>query len=112
MRPVTFALVSANLVNWFGNWVLIYGKLGFPRLGVRGSALSTCVARVYMAGILIWWAWKHERERGHPLFTRWQGIRAAGNRKAAAIGTSCGLPGDDGGKRLRLRNGVGRAPLS
>jgi multidrug resistance protein, MATE family len=75
VRPVTFALVSANLVNWFGNWVLIYGKWGFPTMGVRGSALSTCFARAYMAGVLIWWAWKHERERGHPLFARWQGLR-------------------------------------
>src|ERR1700739_646561 len=45
VRPVTFALISANLVNWFGNWVLIYGQFGAPVMGVRGSALSTCVAR-------------------------------------------------------------------
>ncbi len=74
VRPVTFALISANLVNWFGNWVLIYGKLGLPAMGVRGSALSTCFARIYMAAVLIWWAWMHERKRGHPLFARWQGI--------------------------------------
>jgi multidrug resistance protein, MATE family len=77
VRPVTFALVSANLVNWFGNWALIYGKLGLPALGVRGSALSTCVARIYMAAVLIWWAWKHERDRGHPLFAHWPGLRPA-----------------------------------
>jgi MATE family multidrug resistance protein len=77
VRPVTFALVSANLVNWFGNWALIYGKLGLPALGVRGSALSTCVARIYMASVLIWWAWKHERDRGHPLFAHWPGLRPA-----------------------------------
>jgi MATE family multidrug resistance protein len=75
VRPVTFALISANLVNWFGNWALIYGKLGLPAMGVRGSALSTCVARTYMAGVLVWWAWKHERERGHPLFAHWPGLR-------------------------------------
>src|SRR5580698_1507885 len=28
--PVTFALISANLINWAGNWALIYGHLGFP----------------------------------------------------------------------------------
>jgi MATE family multidrug resistance protein len=77
VRPVTFALISANLVNWFGNWVLIYGKFGAPAMGVRGSALSTCVARIYMAAVLIWWAWKHERERGHPLFAHWPGVRPA-----------------------------------
>ena len=86
VRPVTFALVSANLVNWFGNWALIYGKLGLPAMGVRGSALSTCVARVYMAAVLVWWAWKHERERGHPLFARWTGIRPEQFRRLAPSG--------------------------
>ena len=77
VRPVTFALVSANLVNWFGNWVLIYGKFGLPAMGVRGSALSTVLARIYMASVLIFWAWKHERRRGHPLFAHWPGLRSA-----------------------------------
>jgi MATE family multidrug resistance protein len=53
VRPVTFALVSANLVNLAGNWALIYGRLGFPAMGVRGSALSTVLARIYMAGFLV-----------------------------------------------------------
>ena len=30
----------------FGNWVLIYGKLGFPRLEVAGAAISTVVSRL------------------------------------------------------------------
>jgi multidrug resistance protein, MATE family len=86
VRPVTFALISANLVNWFGNWVLIYGKLGFPAMGVRGSALSTVVARIYMASVLVWWAWKHERDRGHPLFAHWPGLRPALLRRLLGLG--------------------------
>src|ERR1700760_727107 len=86
VRPVTFALISANLVNWFGNWALIYGKLGLPAMGVRGSALSTCVARVYMAAVLVWWAWKHERDRGHPLFAHWPGLRLAQFRRLLVLG--------------------------
>jgi MATE family multidrug resistance protein len=86
VRPVTFALISANLVNWFGNWALIYGKLGLPAMGVRGSALSTCVARVYMAAVLVWWAWKHERDRGHPLFAHWPGLRLAQFRRLLLLG--------------------------
>jgi MATE family multidrug resistance protein len=73
VRPVTFALISANLVNLAGNWIFIYGKLGMPALGVRGSAYSTVVSRIYMAGVLVFFAWQHERRRGHPLFARWPG---------------------------------------
>jgi len=73
VQPVTFALISANLVNLAGNWVLIYGKLGMPAMGVRGSAISTVVARVYMAAVLVYFAWQHERRRGHPLFAHWPG---------------------------------------
>ncbi len=51
-HPIMFALISANLVNAFGNWVLIYGHLGFRAMGIAGSGWSTCWARVYMAGCL------------------------------------------------------------
>lgn len=37
--------VGSNLLNVFGNYVLIYGKLGLPALGVAGAALSTSIAR-------------------------------------------------------------------
>ena len=58
VRPVMFVLLSSNLVNWFGNWLLIDGHWGLPALGVPGSAMSTCFARLYMAatlGAFIWW---------------------------------------------------------
>ena len=52
VRPIMYALVSANLINAGANWLLIYGNLGFPVLGVAGSAWATTVARVYMAAFL------------------------------------------------------------
>jgi MATE family multidrug resistance protein len=61
VRPVMFGLISANLVNWLGNWVLIEGHWGAPRLGVVGSALSTGIARIYMAGVLAFFIWWFER---------------------------------------------------
>ncbi|HVU44695.1 MAG TPA: MATE family efflux transporter [Terracidiphilus sp.] len=71
VRVVTVTYVLANLVNWFGNWVLIYGKLGLPALEVSGSAYSTLASRVMMAVALIGFAWRYERKRGHPLFRHW-----------------------------------------
>jgi len=61
VRPVMFGLISANLINWLFNWLLIYGHWGLPKLGVVGSALSTCLARVYMAAVLLFAIWWYER---------------------------------------------------
>lgn len=52
VRPVTFVLVTANLVNLAGNWLFVFGHWGVPAMGLRGSALSTLVARIYLAGFL------------------------------------------------------------
>jgi len=42
--PLTIS-VCATLVNTFFNWVLIYGKLGAPRLEIGGAAIATNIAR-------------------------------------------------------------------
>jgi MATE family multidrug resistance protein len=90
VRPVAFALITANLVNLAGNWVLIYGHFGLPAMGVRGSALSTCAARVYMAGVLVWAAWQHERKRGHALFEHWPGPDWSRLRELLRLGLPAG----------------------
>ncbi|WP_235825038.1 MATE family efflux transporter [Acetivibrio thermocellus] len=37
--------VGSNLFNVLGNYLLIFGKLGLPKLGVAGAAISTSVSR-------------------------------------------------------------------
>jgi len=68
VRPIMAALVSANLVNAAGNWMLIYGHLGMPALGVEGAAWATALARVYMAAFLVIAIARVHRRRGaaHP----------------------------------------------
>jgi MATE family multidrug resistance protein len=67
VRPIMFTLVTANLVNWAGNWVLIYGNLGAPAMGVTGSAWATGIARLYMMTALAVIAARH-----HSVL-RWEG---------------------------------------
>jgi MATE family multidrug resistance protein len=66
VKPVAFALISANIVNALGNWILVYGKLGVHAMGTVGSGWSTAIARTYMAsvlvGYLLWYDRKHRTE--------------------------------------------------
>lgn len=41
-------LISGNLLNIVGNYVLIYGKGGFPELGLMGAGYSTLISRIFM----------------------------------------------------------------
>lgn len=45
-RLVLWTSVATVVVNFLGNWVLIYGHLGAPALGVQGAALSIVIASV------------------------------------------------------------------
>jgi multidrug resistance protein, MATE family len=55
-KPVMFSLISANVVNFVGNWALIYGHWGFRAMGTVGSGWSTSISRVYMALVLMVYA--------------------------------------------------------
>lgn len=52
VAPVLFALISANLVNILVNWMLVFGNLGAPELGVEGAAWATVFSSSYMAIVL------------------------------------------------------------
>jgi putative MATE family efflux protein len=47
----------------FGNWVLIFGNLGFPALGIEGAAISTLCARVLEVTIVSVHAFRNSRFR-------------------------------------------------
>ena len=60
VKPVMFALVSANVINAGGDWILILRRLGMPPLGVTGSGWATTIAQIYMATVLIIYTIYHE----------------------------------------------------
>lgn len=43
--PMWIILIS-NIANIIGNWLLIYGNLGFPEMGLNGAGISTLIARI------------------------------------------------------------------
>ena len=55
--------VAAVLVNLVFNYFLIYGKFGFPALGVRGAAIATGISRYVEAAIVLIWTHRHTKEQ-------------------------------------------------
>lgn len=58
---VMTALVTANVINVLANWLLVFGNLGAPALGVDGAAWATCASRVYLALFLLVVILRHDR---------------------------------------------------
>jgi MATE family multidrug resistance protein len=56
--PIGITVVIANLVNVGLNYMWIYGHLGFPAMGVLGSAWATVVSRWLMAALVLALGWR------------------------------------------------------
>ena len=56
-----YATILANVVNVVLNYVLIFGKFGFPQMGIVGAAVGTLVSRFIML-FFIWWLLKNKEK--------------------------------------------------
>ncbi len=91
VTPVMFALVTANLVNLITNWVLIFGNLGAPALGVSGAGWATCVSRLYMALVLLGAIFYHHRRREWSLRSIPRRLDLTRLRRLVVFGTPAGV---------------------
>ena len=82
VRPIMIALVTANVVNAAANWILIFGNLGAPALGVEGAGWATCISRAYMVAVLA----VAVSRRGVWPWTLAAGVRIASLRRLLRLG--------------------------
>ena len=78
VRPIIYAMLIANGVNILGNWFLIFGNMGAPKLGVIGSGYATALAMWVMMLSVLWMGWKHLHTAIRPWrgdSWRWQPVR-------------------------------------
>jgi MATE family multidrug resistance protein len=88
VKPVTIALLSANVINAVGAWALVYGHLGLPALGTTGSGVATLVSRIYMASFLAGAVLYYDRRHPVSLFA----VRWLPSRERLARLVRLGLP--------------------
>ena len=80
MRPTVsmIIIITSNLLNIAGNYVLIYGKCGFPEVGLLGAGISTLFARIFTVAAMAAYFFLDRR-----LAKYREGFRAAGGDKGA-----------------------------
>jgi MATE family multidrug resistance protein len=86
-QPVMLALVLANFINIAGNWILVFGNLGAPRMGAEGSAWATFLSRTFLAVMLAVVVARQDPEFFHDVWKPdWPRIRKLWNLGLPAAG--------------------------
>lgn len=52
--PAFWIVLGGVLMNVLLNWLLIFGKLGAPALGLTGAGLATLLSRIFTAIAIVW----------------------------------------------------------
>lgn len=90
-RLPMYVMIGGNGLNVAGNYILIYGKLGFPAMGATGAGISTLLTRMLMplvfAGIFFYGG----RYRQYRPAFRQSGFRRSSAKLLAGMGTMVGL---------------------
>jgi len=60
-KPAMYATIIANFVNIFVNWILIYGNLGFPAMGLDGAGYATLATRLVLIVVMFFYIFKSRK---------------------------------------------------
>jgi len=58
-RMAMVIVILSNLLNIALNYLLIFGYVGFPELGLNGAGWATLISRIFMGVSMAWYVWAH-----------------------------------------------------
>lgn len=83
VKPMVAGICSVA-VDIVLNYILIYGKFGFPKMGVRGAAFATVIARVVEMSVII--IWSHRKVEQHTFLKKvYKTMKVPGNMAVMII---------------------------
>ncbi len=90
-KTAMWILLAGNAMNIIGNYLLIYGKFGFPEMGLLGAGISTLFSRIAMLAAFVWIFFLSKRYTRYKIgFFR--SVRLSGTfRRLNALGWPIGL---------------------
>ncbi len=91
MKPAMVIALLANFINAFANWVLIFGELGFPKLGIAGAAWATFASRVFMAAAIMFYVMRNEKFKQYDVNFHFRGINFPIIKKILSLGLPSGF---------------------
>ena len=91
VAPAMWVTLLANVFNALLNWVLIFGELGAPAMGLRGAGIATGVTRSLMLVALALWIWRAGLQRGAWTPWTWAALAPAGLLEIVRYGLPVGV---------------------
>lgn len=91
MRPAMVIALLANIINAFANWLLIFGKLGFPALGLAGAGWATFTSRLFMAVVLMIYVMNNKKFKQYDVSFHFRGINFPIIKKILSLGIPSGF---------------------
>lgn len=90
-KPTMYITIVANLINILLNYLLIYGKLGLPAMGLNGAGWATFISRVLMAIGLYVFVIKYKKFQAYRSAFQFSKIKADFFRPMLKIGIPSGV---------------------
>ncbi|HRP92070.1 MAG TPA: MATE family efflux transporter, partial [Ignavibacteriaceae bacterium] len=91
MKPAMIIAILANIINAFVNWILIFGELGFPKLGLAGAAWATFLSRVFMAVVIMIYVMRNQKYKQYDVTFHFRGINIPVIKKLLSLGLPSGF---------------------
>lgn len=90
-RPAMYVALIGTLVNIPANYVLMYGKLGFPQLGAIGTGYASAIVYVVMFAVMLWFTYRFQPYKRFDIFGKFRWPEKKYLKELLQIGVPIGI---------------------